>query len=228
MRLLGKFCFSLVVLFLAGCIESGVNFSIRYDAVNGLKNNALLMHDDQVIGKVNEIIYTEQGHFEVHVTVDEAFQSLATDSALFVITDNAKAKETQMIKLISNDKPGTFIQDGQVIQGSTKFTGIAKEMQNQLGKSLQSFASSIDRSFSNWVDNTAEPTADQLDNELDQLIEEAKSFGHDAKDRIQADVVETLKQHIERLKLQMNERNQDDSIDQLEKKVEELDHLMQA
>ncbi|QUJ66455.1 hypothetical protein KDD30_09745 [Photobacterium sp. GJ3] len=228
MRLLGQFCFSFVVLFLAGCIASGVNFSIRYDAVNGLKNNASLMHDNQVIGKVNEIIYTEQGHFEVRVTVDEAFQTLATDSALFVITDNAKAKDAQIIQLIPNDKPGTRIQDGQVIQGSTKLAGIAKKMQNQLGKSLQSFAASMDRSFSNWVDNTAEPTADQLDNELDQLIEEAKSFGHDANDRIQADVIETLKQHIERLKQQMNERNQDDAIDPLEKKVEALEHLMQA
>ena len=37
MRTLGKLCFTLIVLFLTGCIEPGVNFSIRYDAVDGLK-----------------------------------------------------------------------------------------------------------------------------------------------------------------------------------------------
>jgi ribosomal protein S13 len=209
-------------------MESGVNFTIRYDAVDGLKNNAPLMHGDQIIGKVNEVIYTEQGNFDVNVTVDESHHSLATDSALFVITDDPKAKGTQIIKLITSDNPGTLIQDDQVIQGSTKLTGIAREVQNQIGESLQSLASSIDQSISTWIDETAEPTVEQLESELDQLLEEAKALGADAKERIESDVVETIKQHIQRLKQQMDGSNQDDTIDQLEKKVDELEHLMQA
>ncbi|WP_146194538.1 hypothetical protein [Vibrio albus] len=228
MRLLGKLCCSLVVLFLAGCMESGVNFTIRYDAVDGLKNNAPLMHGDQIIGKVNEVIYTDQGNFDVNVTVDESHHTLATDSALFVITDDSKVKGVQIIKLITSDSPGTLIQDQQVIQGSTKLTGIAREVQNQIGESLQSLASSIDQSISTWIDKTAEPTVEQLESELDQLLEEAKALGADAKERIEADVVETIKQHIQRLKQQMDGLNQDDTIDQLEKKVDELEHLMQA
>ncbi|PWI32364.1 hypothetical protein DI392_14935 [Vibrio albus] len=216
------------MLFLAGCMESGVNFTIRYDAVDGLKNNAPLMHGDQIIGKVNEVIYTDQGNFDVNVTVDESHHTLATDSALFVITDDSKVKGVQIIKLITSDSPGTLIQDQQVIQGSTKLTGIAREVQNQIGESLQSLASSIDQSISTWIDKTAEPTVEQLESELDQLLEEAKALGADAKERIEADVVETIKQHIQRLKQQMDGLNQDDTIDQLEKKVDELEHLMQA
>ncbi len=226
MNLLIKLCFSLVVLFLAGCIASGVNFTIRYDAVDGLKNNAPLMHGDQIIGKVNKIIYTDQGNFEVHVTVDESHHKLATDSALFVIADDPKTKGVQIIKLITSDKPGSVIQDEQVIQGSTKLSGLAREMQNQIGESIQSFASSIDQSISNWLDKNTEPTVEQLNNKLDQLLKEAKALGENANRHIQTDVIETLKQHIEQLKQQVEELNQDDTTDELEKKVDELEHLM--
>ncbi|WP_428776116.1 hypothetical protein [Vibrio sp.] len=204
-----------------------MNFTIHYDAVDGLKNNAPLMHGDQVIGKVNEITYTDQGNFNVDVTVDESHQSLATDSALFVIADNPKANGTQMIKLITSDRPGEVIQDEQVIQGSTKLAGLTMEMQNQIGKGLQSFSSSIDQSISSWLDETAEPTVEQLNDELDQLLEEAKASGSRAKERIETDVVETIKQHIERLKQQMEELNQDNTTDQLDQKVDELENLMQ-
>lgn len=229
MKTMGKWCITLVVLILAGCIESGVHFTIRYTTVDGLKKNAPLMHDDQIIGEVNEIIYTDEGDFEVRVTIEKSHHSLATDSTLFVIADDPKNQDERIIKLITSGEPGTLIQDDQVVQGSTTLAGVTKELQSQIGETLESFASSIDRSLSEWNDETVEPQIDQLEKELNQLLEDAKTLGENAKAQIKNEVLPAIKQHIEQLKQRMEELEQDDdSTDELDRKLDELDHLLET
>lgn len=228
MKIMGKLSLCLIAFILAGCLEQNLNFSIRYEAVDGLKKGASLMHETQVIGAVDEIIYTDQAEFEVQVSVAEAHQGLVTESAMFVIADDPRTTNVRIIKLIENAPSGALIQEGQVVQGSTPLTGIAKELQKQIDATLESFSTSIGRSWSKWKDHTLEQQTDALEQELDQILEALENLSNNAKEQLKNDIVPEIKQHIEQLRQRWNESGQDDSIDQIEEKMDQLDNKLEA
>jgi uncharacterized protein YukE len=217
-----------VSLLVAGCFEQDLEFKIRYQTVDGLKKGASLIHDNQVIGTVNDVIYTDKGDFEVQVTVTEPHVGLATDSTLFFIANAPNGKDERIIRLVEDDILGTPLKAGQTVEGSTALSGIAKDFQNQIDSTLLSLSSSIDRIWSEWQEQTSEEHFARLENELDQLIEEAKTLGDKANSRLKNDIVPKIRQQIDMLKQHLDELGNDQSIDQIEQKMERLDDALEA
>ncbi|WP_207060785.1 MlaD family protein [Motiliproteus sp. SC1-56] len=231
-----KILFAATVLFLAGCSEQNLSFTISYKDVSGLKKSAPLMYQGQTIGTVDEVIYTAQGDFQVRVSVAEPYRALATESALFVISDVPNQTDTRMIRLIASEKPGPLIQEDQLVQGSTALAGVAKELENTFGSALESLSSTMADSWASLSQPSAEPQAEkqteqqaqQLQLELDKMLEEAKRLSDAAKARLKADVIPAMKQQIEALRKQLEQTAPDDSVDQAEDKLDELERRLET
>lgn len=218
----------LTVSLLTGCFEQDLEFNIRYQEVNGLTEGAALIHGDEVVGSVDEINYTRQGDFEVQVTIAEPHTNLATDTVLFVVTEDPNAENDRVIKLITDDNRGEPLKNGQTIEGSTALSGIAQEFQNQISSTLFSFAEGLDRSLAKLKEQNVDEHLSGLQNELDELINEAKTLSDSANEKLEHDIVPKIRQHIEQLKEELNNLGKDQSIDEIEQKINDLEGALEA
>jgi len=225
-----KFSFlTIVSLFvLVGCLNQDLNLTIRYQEVGGLKEGAALIHGDETIGAVEEVIYTSQGDFEVKVAINEPFAALATESALFIITDNPAAETERAVMLITDDAPGSPLADGQVVQGSSAVAGMALELENLLNSTVSSLGSSIEESLQQFSDENVEQHLIYLEQQLDKLIGQAKAFSDSANATFKNDVLPQIKQQIEVLKQQLKSLGKDKSIEPIEKKYRDLEGTLEA
>jgi len=256
MKRLGTLLFvSFSLSFLIGCFDQDLEFSVRYQEVNGLNQGSSLVHDETVIGRVDEVVYTERGDFEVQVTIDEPHVALATDTALFVVASGPAAAfagstgeagstggadplgdRKPVIELITDAQPGQPIADGAMVEGSTALSGFAQELQNQfstalgdsLGATLMSLAESVEQSVAALKEQNIDEYIALMDSELDRLLNEAETLSDSALQSLRNDILPRIKQSIEQLKQYVEGMGKEESIDQIEQKMIKLDGALAA
>ncbi len=217
-----------MALFLAACQVGNLAFQVEYQNIDGLKKGASLTHDDETIGSVTEIEYTDQGTFLVGVEIEEAYRPLASQSALFYISENSSSNK--VIELVNDDKPGTqpLIEEGQVIKGSDRLSGMSQKFQNQFNNAVESLSNSIQSSWENWKEETLEQQMSYLEEELNQLQEKAENLSESMRKDYETRILPELNKQIDALKKQLEELGREDELQGIEKKMDELNGLIEA
>ena len=126
-------------------MNSNLDFIIKFDSVDGLKKGGRVIYEKQPIGRVDEVVYTEQGIFLVNVSIKKEFADRATKSTLFVIDGETGEK---FVKLILGDEPGIQLVEGETVKGSSQLEGVTREFKNKLSDSVSSFAESLNNVIS--------------------------------------------------------------------------------
>ncbi len=217
----------LSTLLLSAC-SGDLSFRIAYEEVDGLTKGAPVMHDGSEVGRVEDILYTEQGNFLVDVTVQKAFAPLVNHSALFYISDN-EAADAKVIELVEGE-PGdvSSIEEGQIVQGSNRFTGMAQKFQNQMGDTLSSLTDSVKNTMSQWKEQTLEQQMEYVESELDRLMAAIQDMSADARHQIETQIIPELNEQFETLKKKLEELGREDELDGIEQKMENLNELIEA
>lgn len=214
-------CFLLILasLFLYGCINSDLNFIIKFTSVDGLKEGDSILHDKQLIGNVDEVLYTEQGVFLVSVSVKNEFVHKATKSALFTIDDKSGEK---YVKLILGDELGNQIVDGEIVHGSTRLDAISREFKNTLSDSADSLVESINSAFSGLSEDTVEKQKKHFERQIDRLIDKVDKMTKDKKHRLNQEVIPELKEKLDQLEKTLTKQNMELEFERLKEKLNEL------
>lgn len=237
----GKGLVLAVALFLAACGSRDLAFRIQYDTVDGLKKGADLMHGDTVIGRVNDIQYTDSGNIEVLVTIDEPYRALAKSDALFVIASVAGKEQDKNVELVERSASGNvnsnatppsadsmLIAENQLVQGADPFSGKAQQWQNQLNNVFQSFSDGVSKAWSNWEEKNLDQQLLFMEKELDRIIGQIKNLGESSRKQLETEVIPQLKQQIELLKKKLQALGRENELDPIEKKMDTVTELVEA
>ena len=96
-----KFFFSAISAFIiVGCFGISHNFKIKFNDIQGLRENDRVFFDKTAIGKVTGIEYTDTGRYLVSDAVEDQFSSLTKDSSTFYISSNPEAEDRKAIRII--------------------------------------------------------------------------------------------------------------------------------
>lgn len=209
----------LASLFLYGCINSDLNFIIKFKAVDGLTEGDSVFHDKQLIGNVDEVLYTEQGVFLVSVSVKNEFVYKATKSAIFTIDDKSGRK---YVKLILGDGLGSQIVDGETVNGTTRLDTLRREFEKTLSDSAESFFESINSVFSELSEDTVEKQRKYLERQLDGLIDKVDKMTNEKKDRLNQEVIPELREKLDQLEKSLTKQNMELEFERLKGKLNEL------
>lgn len=76
----------LVASVFLGCKEMGLNLKVRYDQIQGLKEGDRVIFEQNHVGQVAGIFYSEEGYYLVDVIIRKDFANAATDYSKFIIT----------------------------------------------------------------------------------------------------------------------------------------------
>lgn len=218
--------FSLAIL-LSGCSSDDLSFHLQYDEVSGLKTGALLKHDQNTVGRVDSIEYTDAGKFDVKVTIEEPYIAAAKANTLFMIsTSDAGSKYIHLVDV----KGGVAepIKEDQLVIGADSYSGTSQQWQNQINSVINSFSESVSKAWSDWERQTLDEQVAYIERELDKVIAQLKNLSEAARKSIETEVMPQLRQQIELLKKRLEALGSEDKLAPIEKKLETIDDLVEA
>lgn len=192
------FIFSLFVF--AACQDKGLNLQINFAHVSGLKEGDGVIFEQNQIGRVVGVQYEQSGSFTVDVEIKTAFAKAVTEHARFFIVVDPEDKARKAIEMSLVTTGGTPLEDGSVVQGSSRFSALFdrtwKAFENGLGDLETQF-----KEFSEQLRNIPETEAYRdLKKDLERLYEELKRAGESTHEKIEKELLPRLKRELEALR----------------------------
>ena len=216
----------LSVSFISACGQNNLIFQVEYDDVHGLKKGASLVYGDTTIGKVEDIKYTDDGLFMVAVNLQEQSRALATNTALFYISDGQGTNNKVLELVESGEQENVPIIEGQIVKGTSKVSGMTQKLQNQLGDALQLFSNDMRDSWLDWKEQTLDQQMSYLEEELDHILLALENFSESTRRELETTVIPELNEQIELLKRKLEEFGRENELDNIEKKMDEINELI--
>ncbi len=105
---------------LPACNQNGLSLKIRFARVEGLKPGNRVLFEQNPIGSVTEVIYSEEGIFLVSVHIEEHFTNTATEHARFFIVSDPAEQNRKAVRLVHLREGGSLLPDNTTVKGSTE------------------------------------------------------------------------------------------------------------
>jgi paraquat-inducible protein B len=212
----------MLLLVFWGCEEKVLNFRIKYDQTQGLEAADRVIFQQNHIGQVAGIFYGEDGYYLVDVAIRKAFANAATEDSMFFITEDPKNKGKKAIEIIQARKGGVPLEDGTIVEGSSKPSAVF----SQLGQSLAEQLEGIKKAFEHLSEElTGVPESEEfkkLERELERLGEEMKRSGESVREKMEQEWLPQLQQEIERLRKRLQKLGREDEVKDLEIQLEKI------
>ncbi|MCF8045642.1 MAG: MCE family protein [Desulfarculaceae bacterium] len=203
----------LIFFVISGCTP--FELDITFDTVKGLKKSAPVIFEEQTIGSVDRIEYSEDGKFLVSVTIEKEFRNaVRTDSVFYIASDPSDA-EAKALFMAHESETGSPLESGKTVKGQpyapSSAMGIFKEMVDDMDRGLDRFVRDMKQL----------PESEQykrFEKELEALSEKMKTAGEKTRDKIRDEIIPKLQKKLEELK----KKGEKEKIKPIEKKLENL------
>ena len=120
----------IIALILFGCFGTTYNFKIRFNDIQGLRDNDQVFFDKTPIGVVTDVEYTDTGNYLVSVAVEDKFSSLPKDSSTFYIDSNPENEGQEAVRIIQIKDGGNIIEKNTIVEGQSKYSAIYGQIAN--------------------------------------------------------------------------------------------------
>ncbi len=208
-----------------GCESGGLNLTIRFDDIHGLKSNDGVIFETNRIGKVDGVTYTTEGTYRVELMIDKAFKNAATEHARFIIISDPQNNGQKAVEMIRTREGGKPLQNNAVLEGSSKSSAIFERLEKDVERGIEVFRKQLDE-FSEELKKVPDSEAFKaLEEALADLYDEMKRSGKDVREKIQKEILPRLEQELENLKRRLQEKGQENELKPLEIQMEEIKRI---
>lgn len=160
----------MLLLFLAGCMETSLTFSVEFSDVSGLKKDDLVYFGRNEIGSVEKVTYTNKGNFLVEVNIATEFKEAVTEDSQFYIGP-APVGEAKAAVIVEQERPGgTILEKGATVAGSTR-EGYFDRMFDDLRDKAQEAEGELSKAFEKWK-NSYQQNSKRMEQELESALED--------------------------------------------------------
>lgn len=211
-----------VTLFLLACKESGLNLSIRFDQVMGLKANDMVIFESNPIGLVTRVHYAKNGFYWVNLKIKDDFAQAATENARFYVIEDPQTAGQKAIEMIQIRKGGALLADGATVEGSTRSLAVFQKMLEEFDQQTGKLGAQIEQFVQNLRNLSQSEEVKQLQKDLEQLGRKMEKAGKTTRDKIQNEIVPLLKKELDHLKKRLEQFGREKEVEPLEKQLEKL------
>ena len=187
-------------LILLGCQDEGLNIKIKYDEIHGLEMGGRVIFNENNIGDVKDVFYTQKGYYSADVIIKKDFANAVTEHSKFYIVTDPKDKKSKAIEMILAKKGGMPLKDGAIVQGSTRSSSLSGMGDNEPLENLEELKRQFERLADELKKIPESKEFKELEKEFEDLGEEMKKSGEEAGERIQKRILPRLKREFEKIK----------------------------
>ena len=218
-----NFIFSVIVaLVLFGCVGTTYNFKIRFNDIQGLRENDRVFFDKTPIGVVTDVEYTDTGNYLVSVAVDDQYSSLPKDSSTFYIDSNPETEGETAVRIIQIKDGGNLIEKNTVVQGQSKYSAIYGQIANNFRKNIHAMESEINEFIKGLQDFSESEQIKQIERQLDKILAEIENLSAEMKHKLETDILPRIKQHIEELRRRLKQIGKEEELKYVDQKIETI------
>ncbi|MCB2166595.1 MAG: hypothetical protein KQI78_02965 [Deltaproteobacteria bacterium] len=204
---------------LIGCMDSTHDFKIRFNDIHGLRKGDPVYFEESAIGDVEKVEYTDAGVFLVSVSIQEEFDSAATDASKFYIDTDPQKRAQKVIRVVQLGKEGTPIEKDTVVDGHTKYAVLYDQFAYQLGQNLTILESGINEFLRAFQGFSTDEQIEELEKQLDDIMADLGHMSRKMKDKIENEILPLLRQKIEELRKQLEGTGQEEDLGPIDQKM---------
>ena len=212
----------LVALVFLGCKETGFNLKVRYDHIQGLNEGDRVIFEQNHIGQVAGIFYSQEGYYLVDVVIRKDFASAATNNSKFFITRDPEKEGKKAVEIVQSPRGGTLLTDGATVIGTAKASSRSNQLWGDFGKTLDDLKKQLEEFADDLRKIPESEEFKKLEKELERLLEEMKKSGDKAREKIEKEVLPRIKREMEKLKERLRRLGGEEEVKPLEVQMEKL------
>ena len=218
-----NFIFSVITaLVLLGCVGTTYNFKIRFNDIQGLRENDRVFFDKTPIGVVTDVEYTDTGNYLVSVAVDDQYSSLPKDSSTFYIDSNPETGGETAVRIIQIKDGGNLIEKNTIVEGQSKYSAIYGQIANNFRKNIHAMESEINEFIKGLQDFSESEQIKQIERQLDKILAEIENLSAEMKHKLETDILPRIKQHIEELRRRLKQIGKEEKLKYVDQKIETI------
>jgi len=218
-----NFIFSVITaLVLLGCVGTTYNFKIRFNDIQGLRENNRVFFDKTPIGVVTDVEYTDTGNYLVSVAVDDQYSSLPKDSSTFYIDSNPETEGETAVRIIQIKDGGNLIEKNTVVEGQSKYSAIYGQIAHNFRKNIHAMESEINEFIKGLQDFSESEQIKQIERQLDKILAEIENLSAEMKHKLETDILPRIKQHIEELRRRLKQIGKEEKLKYVDQKIETI------
>ena len=205
-----------------GCQESGLKLKIRYDQNDGLKQGDRVIFEQNHIGMVTGVNYSDEGFFLVEIVIQKEFTNAATEHSRFFIIIDPTDKSHKAVEMIEIRKGGALLRNNVILDGSTRSSALFDQMIIGFEKGLEDFKKQFEQFTEDLSKIPESEEFKRLEDELKSLYDEMKRSGKEVREKIQKELLPLLEQELEKLKERLQKDGREEELKPLEIEMEKI------
>ena len=213
---------AITALVLFGCVGTTYNFKIRFNDVQGLRENDRVFFGKTPIGVVKDVEYTDTGNYLVSVAVEDQFSSLPKDSSTFYIDSNPEIEGQKAIRIIQIKDGGNMIEKNKIVEGQSKHSAIYGQISKNFRKNIHTVESEINEFFKGLQSLSENEQIKQIEKQLDKILAEIENLSMEMKYKLETEILPRIKEQIEELRRRLEESGKEEKLEYVEQKIETI------
>jgi paraquat-inducible protein B len=219
------------LVFLAGCMKSDLNIQIRFEKIDGLQSGDPIVFENNRIGTVKDVRYTEKGDYLVEAVIESDFVNAATKYSQFFVAAAPDDPEKRVIEIEQEKTGGEPLKDGAVVRGSKKPT-LFKKWFGEIGRSADKMGEGLEKEY-DAIKEGLKAESDDIEKGLDDafkgLVDQFQRFGEQMKKVPESEEVQRMEKKLKEFAREL-EKSAESVQNQIQEKVvpelkKELDNL---
>ena len=205
------------LLLITGC--SAFSLTLSFSDIQGLEKGNPVFFDQNQVGQITHITYTENGAYLVTVEIDKDFKAAFTEHSRFDIIASPLKENEKAILMRLAQKGGKPLENGDTIEAlpSSPFQGLAPF--------LERFRTRMDDFFNDMKTLPENEKYQAFEKKIDALAQQMKASGKAFQERLKNEIIPRLKQELDALGKKLNEEEKDQKTRPLEKKLNALEDV---
>ncbi len=214
---------TLAMVTIAGCMDSTLDFQIRFDDVHGLKKGDPVVFEESVIGSVTQVAYTDAGDFLAAIAIQQEFASAATQASLFYIDAAPQNSGLKAVWVAQMETGAPPIEEGALVDGHAKYAVLYEQFAHQIGKNLLLFEAGIDEFFRALKGISESEQMQEIEKQLDDIIADLGTMTNEMKHKLENEILPLLREKIEELRQSLEVTGQENDLDSIDRKMDVID-----
>jgi ABC-type transporter Mla subunit MlaD len=218
-----KFFFSAITaLVIIGCIGTTHNFKVRFNDIQGLRENDQVYFDKTAIGKVTNIEYTDTGSYLISIAVEDQFSSLPKDTSTFYIDSNPDTESQKVLRIIQIRDGGNKIEKRAIVDGQSKYASIYGQIANKFRKNIHAMEFEINEFLNGFQNLSESEQIKQIERQLDEILAEIDHLSVEMRHKFKTEILPNINEQIEKLRRQLEELGKEEKLKYVDQKIETI------
>ena len=206
---------------LLACVGSP-HLTVFYDRDEGLKQEDLVLWNQQEIGKVHSVKENPQGRLAVGLKIGRDFREKVTDESRFLIQADPQHYWQNHIEMINLTEGGDPLPNGAEVEGSTYLSLQVERGSRGLVAWSQLLLQELERWQKELDQLHEEEWYKELERQMDYWLSEMRQAGIETRRYFREEVLPRLEESVRELKRRLRELHKEKDVEILEIKLEEL------